>query len=174
MLKRIESPMAEFNEDFILAFWTDFHDSFKIKMPLNSVKSNRLFLIFPSTCVIVILFCVFAWPCLLSLKEALLARCQKLNFKQLAADVEPFLFDPGDKKKILLIEDDPFISEMYTTKFEKAGYEVEVAMTGKDGVTQAGEFKPDIVLCDILIPEMDGFEVLSVLKKNPVTKNHKR
>ena len=70
-----------------------------------------------------------------------------------------------DKKKILLVEDDPFISEMYTTKFEKGGYDVEVAMTGKDALVKAGEWKPDIVLCDILIPELDGFEVLTRLRK---------
>ena len=71
-----------------------------------------------------------------------------------------------EQKKILLVEDDPFISEMYTVKFEKAGYACEVASTGKEGLTKAKEWQPDIVLLDILIPEMDGFEVLSALKKD--------
>ena len=74
-----------------------------------------------------------------------------------------------DKKKILLVEDDPFISEMYTTKFDRAGYDVETAMTGKEGLMKATEWGPDIILLDILIPEMDGFEVLSQVKKNPAT-----
>ncbi|MDP3963919.1 MAG: response regulator [bacterium] len=74
-----------------------------------------------------------------------------------------------DKKKILLVEDDPFISEMYTTKFERAGYDIEVGMTGKEGLMKAREWMPDILLLDILIPEMDGFEVLSQIKKDPAT-----
>ena len=74
-----------------------------------------------------------------------------------------------EKKKILLVEDDPFISEMYSTKFEKQGYACEVAMTGKDGLAKAKESMPDVVLLDILIPEMDGFEVLSALKKDQAT-----
>ena len=75
-----------------------------------------------------------------------------------------------ESKKILLVEDDPFISEMYTTKFEKQGYECALAMTGKEGVAKAKEWMPDIVLLDILIPEMDGFEVLAALKKDTETK----
>lgn len=74
-----------------------------------------------------------------------------------------------EKKKILLVEDDPFISEMYTTKFEHTGFDVEVAMTGKEGAMKAKEWQPDILLLDILIPEMDGFEVLSHVKKDPAT-----
>ena len=76
-----------------------------------------------------------------------------------------------DKKRILLVEDDPFISEMYTLKFEKAGFASEVAMTGKEGVAKTREWRPDIVLLDVLIPEMDGFEVLSILKKDPGVKS---
>jgi DNA-binding response OmpR family regulator len=74
-----------------------------------------------------------------------------------------------EKKKILLVEDDPFISEMYIMKFEKAGYDCEFASTGKDGLEKARSWKPDLVLLDILIPEMDGFEVLSTLKKDTAT-----
>ena len=74
-----------------------------------------------------------------------------------------------DKKKILLVEDDPFISEMYATKFEKTGFTCEVASTGKEGLVKAKEWMPDLMLLDILIPEMDGFEVLAALKKDLAT-----
>jgi len=77
----------------------------------------------------------------------------------------------ADKQKILLIEDDPFIYEMYTTKFERAGYGVEVASTGKEALELLKELRPDIVLLDILIPEMDGFEVLAAIRKNPSLKD---
>ena len=75
-----------------------------------------------------------------------------------------------ESKKILLVEDDPFISEMYTVKFEKSGYACEVASTGKEGLAKAKEWQPHIVLLDILIPEMDGFEVLLALKKDAATR----
>jgi DNA-binding response OmpR family regulator len=70
-------------------------------------------------------------------------------------------------KKILLVEDDPFISEMYSIKFEKTGYQCEVATTGKEALSKTESFLPDAVLLDILIPEMDGFEVLTAIKQNP-------
>ena len=73
-----------------------------------------------------------------------------------------------DKKKILLVEDDPFISEMYAVKFDRAGFLCEVAMTGKEGFSKADSWRPDIILLDVLIPEMDGFEVLTALKKDEV------
>ena len=75
-----------------------------------------------------------------------------------------------EKKKILLVEDDPFISEMYTTKFEKQGYDCEIAMTGKDGLAKAKEWMPDIMLLDIMLPKMSGIEVLRALKENELTK----
>lgn len=75
----------------------------------------------------------------------------------------------ADKQKILLIEDDPFIYEMYTTKFEHAGYAIDVATTGREGLERVKEWKPDIVLLDILIPELDGFGVLEAIRSAPET-----
>ena len=73
--------------------------------------------------------------------------------------------DMVDKKeKILIIEDDMYINKMYQLKLNLEGYEVEIAENGKVGVEKTKSFKPDIVLLDILMPEMDGFEVLKVLK----------
>jgi CheY-like chemotaxis protein len=71
--------------------------------------------------------------------------------------------------KVLLVEDDPSIIQMYTLKL-KQKHEVLEASTGKAGLELAIKEKPDIILLDVIIPQMDGFAVLEELKKNPATK----
>ena len=73
---------------------------------------------------------------------------------------------PEKKIKIILIEDDTFLVEMYTTKFDLEGFEVIAAEDGKKGLDMAKKENPDIILLDILMPKMDGFEVLDALKKD--------
>ena len=68
-------------------------------------------------------------------------------------------------KKILIIEDDPFLSEMYAAKFIENNFEIELASDGKLGLTKIEEFRPDLVLLDIVLPKMDGFEVLKKIKE---------
>ncbi len=77
----------------------------------------------------------------------------------------------ADKEKILIIEDDRFISKMYQLKLSLDGYTVQVAENGKVGLELSKSFLPDIVLLDILMPEMDGFEVLKNLKATANTKD---
>lgn len=74
-----------------------------------------------------------------------------------------------NKKKILLVEDDSFLISMYTTKFELENFEVVAAEDGEKGLSLAAEEKPDIILLDILLPKMNGFEVLKELKNNKET-----
>ena len=74
------------------------------------------------------------------------------------------------KIKILLIEDDAFLLSMYATKFELEGLEVLSAEDGEKGLKSAAKDKPDIILLDILLPKMDGFEVLKEIKKQEATK----
>jgi DNA-binding response OmpR family regulator len=77
-------------------------------------------------------------------------------------------------KKILIIEDDSFLSEMYLSKFNQSNFQAEVAADGKEGLNKVKSFRPDLILLDIVLPKMDGFEVLkeikndSELKKIPV------
>jgi two-component system alkaline phosphatase synthesis response regulator PhoP len=66
--------------------------------------------------------------------------------------------------KILLVEDDPFILRMYETKFQWEKLEVKVADNGLDGLKYLEDFDPDIVLLDLLMPELDGFEVLRKIR----------
>ena len=76
----------------------------------------------------------------------------------------------GKKIKVLVVEDEKMLSEMYKTKFEMEGFEVEQAFDGKKGLDQAKNDKPDIVLLDIILPKLDGFLVLKELKGDPATK----
>jgi two-component system sensor histidine kinase/response regulator len=66
--------------------------------------------------------------------------------------------------KIAIIEDDQAISQMYRIKFETEGYEVETANNGKLGLELAGKMRPDIILLDLMMPEMNGDEMLKKLR----------
>jgi len=74
-------------------------------------------------------------------------------------------------KKILIIEDDSFLSEMYSTKLIQEGFETEVAVDGKQGLEKIKNIKPDLVLLDIVLPKMDGFEILENIKKDSKLKD---
>ncbi len=67
-------------------------------------------------------------------------------------------------KKILLVEDDPFLIDIYTTKFKEAGFEVVVVDDGKKAVEMAQREKPNLIVLDIVLPHVDGWEVLSQIK----------
>lgn len=69
------------------------------------------------------------------------------------------------QKKVLLVEDDLFLIDIYTKKLEKFGYEVVNADTGTKALKMAKDENPDLVLLDIVLPEMEGWEVLERLKK---------
>ncbi len=73
------------------------------------------------------------------------------------------------KTKILLIEDDIFLSSIYSKKFESEGFEMLIALDGEKGLKLALSKKPDLILLDLLLPGIDGFEVLRTLQKNKET-----
>ena len=77
---------------------------------------------------------------------------------------------PKSKPVILLVEDDEFLSELYATKLNLEGFEVLSAVDGKKGLKLAQDKHPDVVLLDIILPKLDGFEVLQALKGDPATK----
>lgn len=72
-------------------------------------------------------------------------------------------------KKVLLIEDNQEVRENTAEILELANYAVETAENGKTGVAKAQEYMPDIIICDIMMPELDGYGVLFLLSKNPKT-----
>lgn len=77
----------------------------------------------------------------------------------------------NEQVKILLVEDDPFLLSMYSAKFELENFEVFIADNGETGLKIAKEERPGLILLDIKLPKMNGFEVLSALKDNENTKN---
>ena len=69
-------------------------------------------------------------------------------------------------KKILIIEDDKFLRELISQKLEIEGYEISEAVDGEKGIKQVEEEKPDLVLLDLILPGIDGFEVLTKMKED--------
>lgn len=74
-------------------------------------------------------------------------------------------------KKILFIEDDKFLATLFSDYFRKHNLSVEWARDGNEGLKKAQEIKPVLILLDLILPGMDGYEVLKQLKKNPELKN---
>lgn len=65
--------------------------------------------------------------------------------------------------KLLIIEDDTFFQKFYSSKLKDDGFVVEIATDGEEGIALAMSFQPNIILLDIIMPKMDGFEVLKKL-----------
>lgn len=69
--------------------------------------------------------------------------------------------------KILLVEDEPFLRSLMTTKLQKEGFDVVEAFDGEDALKKVKELKPAIVLLDLILPGIDGFDVLTQIKNDP-------
>ncbi|MFH0956133.1 MAG: response regulator [Candidatus Falkowbacteria bacterium] len=76
---------------------------------------------------------------------------------------------PKDKIKILLVEDDSFLLGMYATKFEMENFKVIMAEDGEKALRLVLKEVPDIILLDIILPKVNGIDVLRQLKSNSVT-----
>ena len=74
-------------------------------------------------------------------------------------------------KKILIIEDDVFLSNIYSKKFESEGYKVFFALDGKKGLNLIKQKNPNIILLDLMLPSMTGFEILEAMAKDQEIKN---
>lgn len=72
-------------------------------------------------------------------------------------------------KKILIIEDDKFLRELIGQKLLKEGYDIAEAVDGEKGIKGAKDEKPDLILLDLILPGMDGFEVLIKIKGDSKT-----
>lgn len=78
----------------------------------------------------------------------------------------------ADKQyKILLIEDEEMLANMYQTKFKNEGFDIAVALNGEDGLDQAKKVNPDLILLDIIMPKLDGFSVLRLMRQEDALKN---
>jgi DNA-binding response OmpR family regulator len=76
-----------------------------------------------------------------------------------------------NQKHVLIVEDDEFLANIYKKKFEVEGFKVSSSNNGEKGLEDAKKKIPDIILLDILMPKLDGFAVLTELKKNSQTKD---
>lgn len=70
--------------------------------------------------------------------------------------------------KVLLVEDDKILLDMYKDKFTHEGYKVQTAIDGKDGFEKMVAFRPDIVLLDLIMPKGGGYDILKLIKNNQV------
>ncbi len=77
--------------------------------------------------------------------------------------------EDSKKTKILIIEDEHFISELYTRALSRAGYDVRVVVDGEAGLVAAQSNEYDIVLLDIMVPNLTGTEILKQLRDPSVT-----
>jgi len=84
-------------------------------------------------------------------------------------DEQPSAATPGDAPghRVLLVEDDEKIAALTRKILERAGYEVRVARHGQEGLILAQEFAPELVLLDIMMPGMNGFDVAHALREDP-------
>ena len=73
------------------------------------------------------------------------------------------------KKKILLVEDDNALADIYFKRLDSEGFEVKRVNNGESALAAAVEFHPDLIVLDIMMPEINGFEVLDILKNTPAT-----
>jgi len=71
-------------------------------------------------------------------------------------------------KKILLVEDDPFLIDIYTTKLKGAGFTVEVVKDGETVLPTLKTSQPDLLLLDIVLPHVDGWEILAMIQKEKI------
>src|SRR5271156_5894614 len=72
--------------------------------------------------------------------------------------------------RILLVDDENDFIELLRYKLAGQGYEFIVASDGLQALSQARQFKPDLILLDILLPDLDGLSVCEILKRQPATK----
>ncbi len=70
-------------------------------------------------------------------------------------------------EKILIVEDDKFLRELISQKLVREGYDIAEAIDGEKGIKAVREEKPDLILLDLILPGIDGFEVLTKIKEDP-------
>lgn len=75
------------------------------------------------------------------------------------------------KKKILLVEDDTTLAEVYRSRLELEGFETKNVDNGEDALSAIQEYKPDLVLLDAMMPKISGFDVLDIIRNTPATAN---
>lgn len=73
------------------------------------------------------------------------------------------------KKKILLVEDDAALANVYKTRLEMEGFDVNHVGNGEEALTAAIQYHPDLIVLDVMMPKINGFDVLDLLRTRPET-----
>jgi DNA-binding response OmpR family regulator len=76
-------------------------------------------------------------------------------------------------KKILIVEDDDSLANVYTTRLQAEGFDTKRVPNGEDALATAVSYSPDLVLLDVMMPKVSGFDVLDILRHTPETVNIK-
>lgn len=76
-------------------------------------------------------------------------------------------------KRVLLVEDDDALANIYLTRLEAEGFSIRRVNNGEDALATALDYRPDLVLLDVMMPKVSGFEVLDILRNTPETANLK-
>ncbi len=77
----------------------------------------------------------------------------------------------GTMKKILLVEDDDALASVYTTRLDAEGFLIKRVPNGEEALAATLEFHPDLILLDVMMPKVSGFDVLDILRNTPETVN---
>lgn len=75
------------------------------------------------------------------------------------------------KKKILLVEDDASLAAVYRARLELEGFDIKEVHDGEDALSAAVSYRPDLILLDVMMPKISGFDVLDILRNTPDTTN---
>ena len=75
------------------------------------------------------------------------------------------------KKKILFVEDDNGLAAVYMTRLEAEGFDIKRVANGEEALAAALQYKPDLILLDVMMPKVSGFDVLDILRNTPETTN---
>jgi DNA-binding response OmpR family regulator len=89
------------------------------------------------------------------------------------ANQNPQVAPAGHPKRILFVEDDDALASVYLVRLQAEGFLVQRVANGEDALAAAVSFKPDLVLLDVMMPKVSGFDVLDILRNTPETANLK-
>jgi DNA-binding response OmpR family regulator len=82
--------------------------------------------------------------------------------------------DPAQHaKRILLVEDDEALASVYFTRLQAEGFDVQRVANGEEALAAARSYKPDLILLDVMMPRISGFNVLDILRNTPETAKYK-
>lgn len=81
--------------------------------------------------------------------------------------------NPGHPKRILFVEDDDALAGVYLVRLQAEGFDVKRVTNGEEALAAATSFQPDLILLDVMMPKVSGFDVLDILRNTPETANLK-